>query len=267
MLRRLSIALLIGFAGVLDTSAAASGPSRRLKDDDVRELMEEAKKDVERFTDAVDSQYRKSTIRTATSEVSIDGYLKDLKKRAEAMRDRFKDDYAAGREVLSFLQQASSIEKRSAGGGALFGAEKEWPRLRGTLGRLSEVYGVDWNAAPESWTARRMNDRELREAIEKFANGVKSFEKSLESALEHVNGIASADRKAVMSAVDRLSSSADDLKDAAEDGKDVSGELGHLHAANEQIRAFLEKHGLTSAVGSTFRSLGADLSTISSALS
>ncbi len=262
MIYRLPILVLISVSSIGGFSAPASAQSRRLKDEDVRKLMEEAKKDVERFTDAVDSQYRKSTIRTATSEVSIDGYLKDLKKGAEAMRDRFKDDYAAGNEVLSFLRQASAIEKRAAGGGALFGAEKEWPRLRGTLGRLSQVYGVDWNTDPQSWAARRMNDRELGEAIEKFKNGVKSFEKSLESALEHVNGIASADRKAVMSAVDRLESSADDLKDAAEEGKDASGELGLLRAANEETRVFLEKHGLTNAVGSTYRLLSTDMSTI-----
>jgi archaellum component FlaC len=257
-----SIVVLLGFT-IGGFSTDASGQSRRLKDEDVRKLMEEAKKDVERFTDAVDSQYRKSTIRTATSEVSIDGYLRDLKKSAETMRDRFKDDYAAGNEVLTFLRQASSIEKRAAAGSGLFGAEKEWPRLRGTLGRLSQVYGVDWNTDPESWAARRMNDRELREAIEKFKNAVESFEKSLGSALEHVNGIASADRKAVMSAVDRLARSADDLKDAAEDGKDASGELGLLRAANEDIQAFLGKHGLTNAVGSTYRLLSTEVSTIS----
>ena len=266
MRNRLWIVLLSGFAGILGTVAAASGQSRRPNDEAVRKLMEEAKKDVERFTDAVDSQYRKSTIRTATSEVSIDGYLKDLRKSAETMRDRFKDNYAAGREVLSFLQQASAIERRSAGGGALFGAEKEWPRLRGTLGRLSQVYGVGWNTSPESWAARRMNDRELQGAIEKFSNGAKSFKKSLESALEHVNDIGKEERKAVMSAVDRLSSSADDLKDAVGDGRDASRELGLLKAATDEIQSFLEKHGLTNAVGSTFRLLGADLSTISSAM-
>lgn len=266
MRNRLSIVLLTGFAGILGAVAAASGQSRRLNDEAAQKLMEEAKKDVERFTDAVDSQYRKSTIRTATSEVSIDGYLKDLRKSAETMHDRFKDNYAAGREVLSFLQQASAIERRSAGGGALFGAEKEWPRLRGTLARLARVYGVDWNTTTESWAARRMNDRELQGAIEKFSNGAKSFKKSLESALEHVNDIGKEERKAVMSAVDRLSNSADDLKDAVGDGRDASGELGLLKAATDEIQSFLEKHGLTNAVGSTFRLLGADLSTISSAM-
>jgi hypothetical protein len=262
MIHRLPILVLIALSSIAGLSASASAQGRRLKDEDVRKLMEEAKKDVDRFTDAVDSQYRKSTIRTATSEVSIDGYLKDLEKGAETMRDRFKDEYAAGNEVLSFLRQASAIEKRAAAGGGLFGAEKEWPRLRGTLGRLSQVYGVDWNTEPESWAARRMNDRELEEAIEKFKSGVESFEKSLESALEHMSGIASADRKAAMSAVDRLASSADDLKDAAEDGKDASGELGLLRAANEEIQGFLDKHGLTNAVGSLYRLVTTDLSTI-----
>ncbi len=266
MRNRFSIVLLMGFAGVLGTVAAASGQSRRLNDEGVKKLMEEAKKDVERFTDDVDSQYRKSTIRSPTTEVSIEAYLKDLKKSAETMRDRFNDDYSAGREVLSFLRQASSIEKRSASGGALFGAEKEWPRLRGTLGRLSQVYGVDWSSSPESWAERRMNDRELQRAIEGYAIGSKSFKKSLDSALEHVEGVGKEERKAVMSAVDRLESAANDLKDAVGDGRDASGELGLLKAATDEIQSFLEKHGLTNAVGSTFRSLGADLSTISSAL-
>jgi len=265
MIDRFSIFFLVGFSTIAAFSAMASSQSRRLNDEGVRNLMEEAKMDVERFTGAVDSQYRRSTIRTATSEVSVDLYLKDLKKSAETMRNRFKDDYAAGNEVLSFLRQASSIEKRSAGGGALFGAEKEWPRLRGTLGRLSRVYGIDWNTSPETWASRRMNDREIQGEIVKFSNGAKSFKKSLESALAHVNDVGKEDRKALMSAVDRLSSVADDLKDSAEDGRDASGELGLLKAATGEIQSFLEKHGLTNAVGSTFRLLLTDLSTVTAA--
>lgn len=266
MLHGFSIRFLVGIAEVVGLAAAAPAQSRRLKDEDVRKLMEESKKDVERFTDAVDSKYRKSTIRSATAEVSIELYLKDLKKSSEVMRDRFKDDYSAGSEVLSFLRQASAIEKRSAGGGALFGAEKEWPRLRGTLSRLSQVYGVDWSSSPESWAVRRMNDRELQRAIEAYATASKSFKKSLEAALEHVSNIGKDERKTVMSAVDRLESVANDLKDAVGDGRDASAKLGVLKGATDEIQSFLEKHGLTNAVGSSFRILGRDLSTITSAL-
>jgi ferritin-like metal-binding protein YciE len=261
MLHPLAIVVAVG----LWTAVSSSAQSRRLKDDDVKRLMEETKKDVERFTDAVDSKFRTAKIRTTTSEVAVDGYLKDLKNRAEAMRDRFKEDYAASREVLSFLQQANAIERRSASGGTLFGAEKEWPRLRGTLGRLSQVYGVDWNASPESWSARRMNDRELVKAIETYSKGTESFKKSLEEALKHVSEVGKEERKAVISAVDRLPNVADDLKGAVEDGKDTSGELGLLKSATDEIQKFLEKHGLSNAVGSTFRTLGSDLSAITAA--
>jgi len=261
VLHRIAIIAL----GLSVTAVSFSAGSPRLKDDDVKKLMEEVKKDVERFTDAVDSKYRTAKIRTATSEVAIDGYLKDLKNRAEAMRDRFKEDYAASREVLSFLQQASAIEKRSAGKETLFGAEKEWPRLRGTLGRLSQVYGVDGNASPESWTARRMNDRELVEAIETYAKFAESLKKSLEEALKYVGDVGKEERKAVMAAVDRLPDVADDLKGAVEDGKDAAGELGLLKSASDEIEKFLSKHGLTNAVGSTFRTLAAQHAAIAAA--
>jgi hypothetical protein len=262
MLRR----SLITLAVIAAFPQASSSQSQRLKDDDVKKLMEEAKKDVERFEDKILSQYRKATIRTEASEVSLDGYLKDLKKSAETARDRFKEDYAAGREALSLLRLAHALESRAASGGGLFGAEKEWPRLRGTLARLAKAYGVDWSTSPENWTARRMNDRELREAIEKLSSGVESFKKSLESALEHVTGIASADRKAVLTAIDRLKSSANDLKDAVGDGKDGSKALERMNASMKEIQSFLDARGLTSAAGSTFRMLQGDLSTISGAL-
>jgi hypothetical protein len=246
-------------------SASAFGQTQRLRDEDLRKLMEEAKKDVERFTDEIDSQYRNARIKTATTEIAIDGYLKDLKTSATTMRDRFKEDYAAGREVMAFLRQARPIEDRAASGGGLFGAEKEWPRLRGTLGRLAREYGVDWGGSPDGWTAMRLNDRDLREAIEKLKKSGETFEKSLASALEHMSNVPSAERKNAMAAIDKLSDAANDLKDAAEDGGDASGELGLLNASIADIRGFLEKYGLSDSVGSTFRALSADLATLSSA--
>ncbi len=262
MTERSRIPILVLVVGL---SASASAQSQRLKDEEMRELMEEAKKDVERFTDQVASQYRSARIRTATTEVLVDGYLKDLKKNAEAMRDRFEEDYASGREVMTFLRQARAIEDRSASGGGLFGAEKEWPRLRGTLGRLSREYGIDWSTSPEGWVAMRMNDRDLFSAIEKFKKTGESFKKILESALPHMNNVPKEERKNVMTAIDRLSGAADDLKDAAEDGREASKELARLKASRGDIQSFLEKYGLAGSVGSTFRALETDLSTVSSA--
>ncbi len=259
---RIRIAALIFVAGF---SSTASAQSQRLKDEDLRELMEEAKNDVERFTDEITPQYRSARIKTATTEVVLDGFLKDLKKNAETMRERFKEDYSSGREVMTFLRQASAIEDRSARGGGLFGAEKEWPRLRGTLGRLSREYGIDWSTSPENWVAMRMNDRDLSSAIEKFKKTSESFKKSLESALPHMTNVPKEERKNVMTAIDRLSGAADDLKDAAEDGREGSRELQRLTASSGDVQSFLEKYGLSGSVGSTFRMLSTDLSTVAGA--
>jgi flagellar hook-basal body complex protein FliE len=111
-----------------------------------------------------------------------------------------------------------------------------------------------------------MNDQELKRAIETYVASSKSFKKTLESALEHVEDIGKDERKTVLSAVDRLEKSANDLKDAALDGKDTSSSLELLTRSTDEIRSFLDKHGLTSSVGSTFRALGKDFSAITGAL-
>jgi hypothetical protein len=250
---------------VLGGLGLAPSSSGRLKDDDVKKLMEEAKNDVERFEDRIDKQYRGAKIRSGSAEVAIDGFLKDLKKAAENMRDRFQSDYSASAEALTFLRKAKAIDTRAAAGGGLFGAEKEWPRLQSTLVRLSRVYGVDWGGSGDGWTARRMNDQELQQAIEKYAKNAEFLKKSLEEALKHVSSVSKEERKSLMGAVDRLSDVSDDLKGKVGDGKDPSADLGRLDAATGEIQSFLEKHDLTSAVGPSFRTLTSELSAIAAA--
>lgn len=257
---------LAAVAAILAAIAAAgSAQSPRLKDDQVKQLMEETEKDVERFTKSVQSQYRTATIRTATSEVSVEAYLADLKKSCKNMRERFDDDYAASNEVLGCLKQAGAIDRRASSGGNLFGGEKEWPRLKGTLGRLAQVYGVDRSASPDAWTSRRMNDRELVSVIEGLSNQTRPFKKSLESALEHVQNLGKEERKVAFDAIDRLENTADDLKGAVEDGKDATGELSLMKSASQQIQGFLSKHGLANSVGSTWGPLSSEISRITSA--
>jgi hypothetical protein len=265
MRNRIALELAAMAAILAATVPAGSAQGRRLTDDQVKELMEETEKDVERFTKSVQPQYRTSTLRTATSEVSVEAYLADLKKSCKNMRERFDDDYAASNEVLACLRQAGAIDRRSSSGGGLFGGEKEWPRLKGTLGRLAQVYGVDRTGSPDAWTSRRMNDRELVSVIEGLSNQTKSFKKSLESALEHVPSLGKEERKTAFDAIERLEGTADDLKGVVEDGKDSAGELSLLKSASQQIQGFLSKHGLANSVGSTWGPLSSEISRIVSA--
>lgn len=264
---RYEIAFELALAAAITAAMASAGAaqSQRLTDDQVKKLMEETEKDVERFTKAVEPKYRTSTIRTATSEVAVEAYLSDLKKSCESMRERFDEDYAASNEVLACLRQAGAIDRRASSGGGLFGGEKEWPRLQGTLGRLAHVYGVNRAASPDTWKSRRLNDRELVSVIEGLSNSTKPFKKSLESALDHVQSVGREERKMAFDAIERLEGSADDLKGAVEDGRDATGELSLMKSASQQIQTFLSKYGLANSVGSTWGPLNSEISRIASA--
>jgi hypothetical protein len=265
-MRQGSASKLVLAAAIAATIASdGSAQSRRLTDDQVKKLMEETEKDVERFTKAVEPKYRTSKIRTATSEVSVEAFLADLKNSCKNMRERFDDDYSASNEVLACLKQVGAIERRASEGGGLLGGEKEWPRLKGTVGRLSQVYGVDRTGSPDAWTSRRMNDRELVSVIEGLESRTKPFKKSLETAFDHAQGIGKEEKKMAFDAIERLEGTADDLKGAVEDGRDATGELGLMKSATQQIQSFLGKHGLATAVGSTWGPLDSEISRIASA--
>jgi hypothetical protein len=237
---------------------------QRLTDDDVKELMEGIEKDVERFNDAIDSKYQKSTIRSATSEVSIETFTKDLEENAKKMRQRFDSDYSASNEVLGFLKQAQAIDSRAASGATLFGAEKEWPRLKGSLERLAGVYGIDWKSPSANWAARRINDRELEGVLSGLESSGETFKKSLETAMKKAD-LAGGERKVAMDSADQLVRSTKELKKTVKDGKDAAGELGLIHSSFTSLQSLVAKYGLTGALAPSWAPLEAGLQKISGA--
>ncbi len=249
---------------ILGIAASGFAFGQRLTDKQVRELMEGLDKDVERFNDAIDSQYRKSTIRSATNEVSVEAFTKDLKESCKKMRERFGSDYSASNEVLSFLKQAHAIEARAAAGGNLLGAEAEWPRLQGSLSRLGDVYGVDWKTSSANWAARRMNDRELEGAVSSLTASSETFKKSLEKALEKAD-VSKEERKAALDSTDRLVRGTKDLRKTVADEKDASGELGLIDRSTQDIRSVVSRHGLTSALASSWSPVEMGLQKVRSA--
>ena len=143
--------------------------------------------------------------------------------------------------------------------------EREVPvKLYYRIGEVAEIVGVEPHVL-RYWETefRSIRPQKSRKGQRIYSRrDVDKLLKVKDLLYTHGFTIAGADRKAVMSAVDRLASSADDMRDAAEDGKDASRALGLLRAANEEIQAFLDKHGLANAVGSTYRLLSTDVSTI-----
>jgi hypothetical protein len=236
-----------------------------MTDDQVKELLEGIEDDVERFTDAIDSQYRTAVIRSASGEVAVEPYLKDLRENSQRMRERFDSDYSASNEVLTFLRQAHAIDARSAAGGGLFGAESEWPRLRGSLARLGEEYGIDLATDPARWQARRINDDELVGALRSMSDASDPFKNAVENATENLSSVSKAQRESILDSVDRLNDTTDDLREAVEDGADPSGHLALLTSTVDELQKFMTGTGLSSSLATAWAPLQRHLSLVRSA--
>jgi hypothetical protein len=245
--------------------ALASQAATRMTDKQVEDLMEGIEKDVERFTKAVDSQYRTAVIRSASGEVAVEPFLKDLKDDSKKMRDRFDSKYSASTEVLAFLRQAHAIEARSEAGGGLFGAESEWPRLRGSVDRLSQEYGVNPATDPAGWHARRINDDELKGALKSLSDATKPFKKELDNVSKKLDSVTKSQRDDILQSVDRLDKTAKDLRDGVGKGADASGDLALLSSTANELQAFVASKGLPGPVSGAWGSVEKELSLVKSA--
>lgn len=223
----------------------------RMTDKQVQNLMETIEKDIEHFTKAIDPQFRKATIKNWRGEVDIEAYLRNLKDLAKKMRDRFDSKNPANSEVLAFLRYAEGIQARLSRGDTLFGAEKEWPRLSGDIVRLSVEYNIRWGSTPDSWNARRLNDKELRPLLESLRKSIGDFRKDLDKAAKKAD-VAQQERKNVLDTIKRMEGIVKDVKNAADKGTDASGALALLASSVEGAKGFISQNGLAVSVASSW---------------
>jgi hypothetical protein len=236
---------------VAAASMVTADQGTRMTDKEVKKLMETIEKDVEHFTKAIDSQYRKATLRSAGSEVDIATYLKNLKDLAKTMKSRFDSKSPANEEVLAFLRYAEPIQARHSRGDTLFGAEKEWPRLSGDIVRLSAEYNITWESNSEDWNARRVNDKEVGRVLDSFRKSIGDFKKDLNNAVKKAD-VTDQERKKVLDTVKHMEEVVKDVKKAADKGMNASGALALLTSAVEETKGFISGKGLAYAVASSW---------------
>ena len=250
MTRRTVPTLVVAF-GVATLGVASAAQSARMPDKEVKALMETIDKDVERFIKAMAPEYRKATIRSATGEVDVGAYLKDLEDHVKKMKTRFGSKYSASTEVLAFLRHTDPIRARHARGAALFGGAAEWPRLDGDVARLSAEYGIRWGTDPDAWQARRVSTDELMQELGSLGRTVKDFRKALENAAKQA-GVAKSESKAVLDTVKRMEKVAKDIEKAVGKGADATGALALFGSSMDEAKRFVDERGLSAAVASSW---------------
>lgn len=234
---------------VLLLVAQVAAADQRLYDKEVKLLLGEVERDLQRFVKGIEPEYRKGTLRSSEGEVKVSGYLDDLTKSCKQISARMTSDYAASGEVKAFLVLVSAVKIRSDAGRPLFGAEEEWRDLEPRLSRLADVYGVDWRDSgnPTSWNARRYPDREVKGFFSSLGVALKGYGKHLKGDLKRDKSLDGQQRKAIAAEVASLGQKTKDLEKAfgrqAAVGPDVEALVNGLRALGESMN----EHPLSAA--------------------
>jgi hypothetical protein len=116
MLTVIHVLILVASFAVV---AQAQDTPYRLNDKEVKRLLEQLKKDINRF-------------------------LKNYENSTERLYSRFKDHKSVGADVEAVLDGANEIDQFMTRRLASERAERDWAEVRQDLRRLAEAYNVSW---------------------------------------------------------------------------------------------------------------------------
>jgi hypothetical protein len=231
---RTTITAAAAVMAILFVALAASAD--RLTDKDVKQLLERIDDERDRFEDQLDGKLKRSIIRGPGGEVDVEKYLDDLQENVDKLKGRFTPQYAASAEVTTVLRQASDIHRYMSTLPPSFDGASEWNRLAASLGTLAAAYGTMLPLS-EGQQARRLNDGEVRKAVDDIAKGADKFKKELDASLKKDKAIDKATREAAISEADGLKQDAQKLASLVGDGRPASGEAQALLQHSAKVRA------------------------------
>jgi hypothetical protein len=227
-----------GAALVATLVAAPAVAADRLTDRDIARLFERIDDERDRFEDQLDGDLKDSILRGPGLEVDVEHYLDDLQGNVDRLRERFSGQYAASAEVTTVLRQGSDIQWFMSTQPANLDGASEWNRLASSLSQLAAAYATVF-PLPAGHQARRMNDREVREAADEIEKNADRFKKDLDSSLKRDRTIDQVSREASVRNADLLKQHAARLESTIGDGRPASGEAQALlqHAAAVRVLA------------------------------
>ncbi len=265
MINGKSTHVVLAAAALIATLAAGSAAAAdRLRDKDIKQLIERVDHERDRFEDQLSGAFKGSIIHSPGRDVNVEKSLDDFQDNVGKLKDRFKSDYGASPEVTTVLQQGSAIQRFMMTQPPNFDGASEWNRLAVSLGELAAAYGTSF-PLPEGHQARRLNDKDVETAAKGVAEGADHFKVELDSSLMKDQTIPAATREASVNAVQGLKTDAEKLADAIGDERPASGEAAALLQHAAAVHAAATIHALSPAAQTAWGSVESGLATVAQA--
>ena len=226
------VACALAAMGLVSIPRPASAIDR-LTNDDVKKLFDTIEHNRSEFEASLDDKQKNSIIKGSGGEVNANEFLDDFEDQVQRARDRFKDDYSASSEVLTILQYGVRLQGWVAMQPAGFPGTKTWGVLDSDLRRLATAYNTTFPKPGQQGLgtvaqARRINDDELKTAVDNINKKMDGFRTAYNQALEANASLTPQARQTSIQQVDTMKKDAQALHTALDKKQKGIPEAGAL---------------------------------------
>jgi len=226
--------------------------AERLSDEQVKKLIEDIDSGYDAWRKGLEKQnLDDAVITSAERTIRVKSFLEDFEKAIDAVKGRFRPDYAASPEVLALLRRGSDVELRNRRPGAT--PSSEWPALASKLASLAAAYGVGWPVESMNVQAARLNDGELASRVDQIAKAAKQLQGETEKAARADKSIDKATREALKASIQQMELKAKDVQSRVKDDRPASIEVGQLLTQVGNVKGTQARLSLSSAGSAAWR--------------
>ena len=173
----------------LVTSSLAQLQPYRVSDREVTKLLDQIKKESDRFRKGLKDALNKSRFNSTEREADINAYVKDFEEQTKRLKDNFDAHRSTTGDVDAVLIRGARIDAFMSRYPLTPRAQGDWSALRGDLEVLASTYNVSWRWGGElgpvvSSLPYRITDKEVEAIIHRIENQSDTFRKSLDAALD-----------------------------------------------------------------------------------
>jgi hypothetical protein len=258
-LRALAASLCI--AAVLPTGSARA---ERLNDEQVQKLIEDIDKGYDTWKEDLEKRnLDDAKITTPERTIDVKSVLKDFEKAIDAVKDRFKPEYAASPEVLALLRLGSDVERYSRRPGET--PSSAWTALSAKLGTLAEAYDLGWPVESIRAQAARLNDGEVASRVERMEKSAKQLEGEADKAAKADKSLDKAMREDLKTSIQGLERTAKDVRERVKDDRPATHEVGQLLSQARDVEGLITRLRLSPAGNSAWEGIESGSDTLARA--
>jgi hypothetical protein len=249
---------------VLAAAMPAAAQPARLYDNEVKSLLEQSKKTVDRFWDTMDSALKNTTFKGPSGEFVVKKIVEDYKNTIDVAGKRIAASYSASTEVGNIFKEGLRIHNYVNQQGPGMKGASEWQAHAAVLGQLAREYDCAFPPAGEQ-TCRRYTDKEVVDATGAIEQSSKQIASALENALKKDKATPETARKALLADVKLMGDSAKSLASYVKDKKPASAQVTTLFNQAKKVQGAVGASSAANAVTGQLGGINAPLSTIGAA--